>query len=229
MKLLWVSFLLLLFLNPCLAKGDVTKPSNFISAHYTILFSPDRNTYGEGVLLSYSMGEKRTKISFGFNHTTLDETLPETELTGIGVGITGEVAGLPVDVDINLGGISYTSKRSGSMFDVLLLGEYNYLDWAWGFGSGDSPKKRHQLQMWAGVGAKIDVSIENTEYSLYVDGELFDTLENPLSHSRTSKLKFLIAHDVSYRFSLLSVGVHTVLSVPTVKKSFVLLSFGVSL
>ena len=220
---------LFLFIAPAIASAQVTKPVDLVSAQYTLLFSPDRNRHGEGVYISYEMAEKKTRIGFGFNHTELNTVVPVRELTGISVGINGLVAGLPVNLDITLEGITYTSKRTGSIFDFLLLGEYNYFGRGWGFGTGDVVRKTHDIKFWAGVGAKIDVSIQNTEYSIFVDGELFDTLENPLSHSKSSKLKFLISHGVDYRFSMLKIGVHTVLSVPTVKKSFVLMSFGISI
>jgi hypothetical protein len=53
------------------------------------------------------------------------ESLASVEPIGIGVSITGEVAGLPVDADISIGDLEYASERHSNIYDILIHGEYN--------------------------------------------------------------------------------------------------------
>jgi hypothetical protein len=97
------------------------------------------------------------------------------------------------------------------------------------FGDGDKFAKTHALKLWAGAGTKIDIRMSTTTYKIFVDGEEFDTIENPLSESKSSGIKFFLSHGVSYRFSLAHIGFDAAISIPSVKKSFFMLKFGFSI
>lgn len=223
--MLWLIITVALFLTPSLA----TAADSFNSGSYAIILSPDRDSYGEGLLFNFESIEKRTRIFAGVFYTENASDWTQEEPLSFDIASTAAIEGIVFDMDISLDDIGYTKKYKSTIYDFMVFGEYNYWKHTWSLRKGDNWRKQHEFKLYAGGGAKVDMRMNKTVYNLYANGEYVDRIENPLSGSNGSGIKFFLTNSIFYRFSLFHVGINPAIVIPDFKKSFVLFAFGLTM
>ena len=226
MRVILIFLLLLLGISP--AYSETTAPTELINGSYGFFFTPEYNTYGEGVILSTDFFERSTKLTFGLLYTFYDDEQTINKpinLTakGDGEGIFGNF-----EFDIKLGDITYNSTRHHNFYDGFLMGEYNY--WNLFYNLGDNTtKETFDLRTYLGGGARFSFASESVTYKIYTKNKYLDSIENPISEGDSDGIKFFISNSVTARISHAHIGIIPALSIPDIKKSFLILLMGLSI
>lgn len=201
--------------------------SNLVSASYSQLYSFYYKKFQEGLLLTFDMPAKRTRFSVGLHTASYQKTTQELSPIGINVDIEGLFATLPLEARVDITDLQYEIESKSSIISTMLFGEYSYYNKKSFFGKKKIvPRNSHELNMFAGGGIRYNIETVSKKYKLYVGDEYFDSVKNPLAGNKSSGIKFFLSNNLSYRFSMVHIGLLTGISIPSIKQSFLSLQAG---